>query len=132
MKKIIMTIAAVSALGIAAPAMAQNRGGNLDNRIENLQDQIQRGVHRGTISRYEAQPLRERLRQLTRLERQYSRGGFSRYERNDLQQRIQTLRQRIQYAERSRSRYDRRDRDDRHDRDDDRRGHDRRDGHSGR
>ncbi len=129
MKKIIMTIAAVSALGIAAPAVAQNRGGNLDNRIENLQDQIQHGVRRGTISRHEAQPLRERLHRLNRLERQYSRGGFSRYEQNDLRQRIQTLRQQIQYAERNRSRYDRHDRD--HDRDD-RRGHDGRDGRSGR
>ena len=128
MKKIIITIAAVSALGVAAPAMAQYRGGNLDNRIENLQDQIQRGVHRGTISRNESQPLRDRLRHLTRLERQYSRGGFSRNEQRDLQQRIQTLRQRIQYAERSGGRYDRHDRD--HDRDD-RRGRDGRDGRYG-
>jgi hypothetical protein len=134
MKKIIMTIAAVSALGIAAPAVAQNRGANFDNRIENLRDQIQRGVHRGTISRHEAQPLRERLQRLNRLERRYSYGGFSRYERNDLWQRIQRLRQQIQYAERSRGGYDRRDHDDDrgrgyrdHDRDD-RRGDDRRDG----
>jgi len=111
MKKIMMTIAAVSVLGTAAPAFAQARGQNFDNRIENLRSQIQQGVQRGTISRNEAQPLRERLRQLTRLERQYSRGGFSRSEQNDLQRRIQTLRQQIQHASRD-GRYDRDGRDD--------------------
>ena len=140
MKKLIMTIAAVSALGIAAPSVAQSRGSNFDNRIENLRDQIQRGVRRGTISRHEAQPLRERLHRLNRLERRYSYGGFSRYERRDLWQRIQRLRQQIEYAERRGGRYDRRDRDDDrgrgydrdrdHDRDD-RRGDDRRDDRRG-
>jgi anti-sigma28 factor (negative regulator of flagellin synthesis) len=101
MKKIMITIAALSALGGAVPAMAQSRGSNLDNRVENLRDQIQQGVQRGTISRGEAQPLRDRLRELTRLERQYSRGGFSRSEQRVLQQRIQSLRQQIQYAERN-------------------------------
>ncbi len=123
MKKLIMTMAALSVVSIAAPAAAQYRGGNLDNRIEHLQDRIQQGVQRGTISRGEAMPLRDRLRQLTRLERQFSRGGFSRNEQRVLQQRIQSLRQQIQYAERS-GRHDRHDRDDRydhHDRDDDRR-----------
>lgn len=134
MKKIILTIAAVSILGIGAPAVAQSRGSNFDNRIENLRDQIQRGIRRGTISRNEAQPLRERLQRLDRLERRYSYGGFSGQERNDLRQRIQRLRQQIEYAERSRGRYDRRDRDYDRDRDhdrDDRRGDDRRDGRRG-
>jgi hypothetical protein len=104
MKKIILSIAAVAALsaGAVAPASAQSRGSGLDNRIENLQAQIQRGVQRGTISRNEAQPLRNQLRDLTRLERQYSRGGFTRAEQRSLQQGIQSLRQRISYAEASR------------------------------
>ena len=98
MNKILMTFAAVSALAVAGPAMA-DRGQNFDNRIDSLQDEIQQGVRQGTISRSEAQPLRERLRQLTRLERQYSRGGFTRNEQRDLQQRIQKLRQQINYAQ---------------------------------
>lgn len=102
MKKFIATIAAVSAFAAASPAMAQGRGANLDNRIENLQQQIQRGVQRGTITRSEAQPLRNRLRTLTQLERQFSRGGFTRSEQNMLQQRIQNLRQQINAAERNR------------------------------
>ena len=98
MKKILMAFVVVSTLAAAGPAMA-DRGQNFDNRIDNLQDEIQRGIRQGTISRNEAQPLRERLRQLTRLERQYSRGGFTRSEQRDLQQRIQTLRHQINYAQ---------------------------------
>ncbi len=101
MKKILITIAAVSALAAGAPALAQNRGGNFDNRIEALQGQLQQGIQRGTISRNEAAPLRDRLRQLSQLERQYSRGGFNQREQNTLQQRTQSLRQQIQFAERS-------------------------------
>ncbi|HEY0012088.1 MAG TPA: hypothetical protein VGB79_04460 [Allosphingosinicella sp.] len=105
MKKIILSIAAAAALsaGAAAPAAAQNRGSGLDNRIEALQQQIQHGVQRGTISRNEAQPLRDQLRDLTRLERQYSRGGFTRAEQRSLQTGIQNLRQRIAYAAASRN-----------------------------
>lgn len=105
MKKIILSIAAVAALSAgAAPATAQSRGSGLDNRIESLQQQIQAGVQRGTISRTEAVPLRTRLREVTQLERQYSRGGFTRTEQSRLQQRIQILRQQIQQAERTGSR----------------------------
>ncbi len=100
-EKILITIAAVSALAAGAPALAQNRGGNFDNRIEALQGQLQQGIQRGTISRNEAAPLRDRLRQLSQLERQYSRGGFNQREQNTLQQRTQSLRQQIQFAERS-------------------------------
>ena len=125
MKKTIMTIAALSVLAIATPAAAQyqggnhdnhgynhdNRGSNLDNRVDALEHQFRTGVARGTISRHEAAPLRERLRQLTRLERQYGRNGFNRRETSELRQRIQTLRQQISYAERNGNRrYDRSDR----------------------
>jgi hypothetical protein len=124
MNKIIISMAAVSGLAIAAPAAAQYAGANLQVRVQQLQTEIQTGVQRGTISRAEAGPLRERLRQLTRLERQYARNGLTRVERQDLQTRIQNLRQQIRYAERSGDpRYDR-DRDgddDRYDRNDDNR-----------
>lgn len=98
MNKIVMTVAAVTTLATAMPVMAE-RGQNLDERVEKLQDEIQQGVRRGAISRSEARPLRDHLRQLTRLERHYSRGGFSRQEQRDLQQRIRTLRQRIHFAQ---------------------------------
>ena len=113
MKKIITAIAALSAVGLAAPAVAQDRYGNnnaygyangygIDARTDQLQRRIQVGIQRGTISRQEAVYLRDSFRQLNRLERQYSRGGLNRGERQDLQQRVQQLQRQIQLAERNR------------------------------
>ena len=108
MKTIIFSMAAVSALALGAPAMAQQGGGygvsgdtRIDVRIGELQSRLQAGVQQGAISRQEAQPLRTQLRELTRLERQYARDGLSRMERQELQQRVQTLRQQIRSAEMS-------------------------------
>ena len=149
MKKIITIVAALSAIGLAAPAAAQNRYGNneaygyangnggIEARTDQLERRFQTGIQRGTISRQEAGYLRDGFRQLDRLERQYRRDGFSRFERQTLQQRIHQLQQQIQVAERSRdSRYGRDDdrdgrdwndgRGDRDDRYDDRNGDDRR------
>ena len=140
MKKAVILAAALVALGGTAPAAAQSNWGNYANgydrngfefRLNQLQERIQYGVERRTISRQEAYQLRDQLRQLNRLERQYGRNGLNRGERRDLQERIQYLQRQIQIAERDRGyghdrndRYDRdddrRDRDD--DRDDDRRG----------
>jgi hypothetical protein len=131
MKTMFITIAALTAVAVAAPAAAQNRGGYGDVRVEHLQDQLQQGVQRGTISRQEAMPLRERLRQLTRLERQYSRDGLNRRERHDLQQRIQTLRQQIRFAASNGGR-DGRGRGGHDGHDDDRDGRHGRDGRGGR
>jgi hypothetical protein len=141
MKKIITLVAALSAIGLAAPAAAQDRYGNnnnnsygqgyghggIDARTDQLQRRIQVGIQRGTISRQEAGYLHNGLRQLNILERQYSRGGFSRNERQALHQRILHLQQQIQAAERSRD-----SRDSRYGRDDDRDGRDWRDGRDGR
>ncbi|MFN3389914.1 MAG: hypothetical protein ACK40O_13410, partial [Allosphingosinicella sp.] len=82
-------------------------------RIDQLQTNLQAGVQSGRITRNEAQPLREQIRALNNLERQFSRDGLSRGERDQLQQRVQTLRQQIRLAERNgdnRGRYDRDDR----------------------
>ena len=135
MKKIIMTMAAVSALSIGVPAAAQNMGFGAQSRVQQLQLQLQAGVQSGAISRREAMPLRTRLSQLLRLEQLYGRGGFTGRERADLQQRSVALRQEIRIASRDGNngygrdgrydndrdgRYDS-DRDGRYDRDDDRR-----------
>jgi hypothetical protein len=126
MKKIIIALAATTALAAAAPAAAQyGMGGHGQIRSEQLQMQLQAGVRSGAISRAEAIPLREQLIQLTRLERLYARDGISGRERADLQHRINRIRQGIRMAERTGDdRYgrddDRYDRDDRYSRDDDR------------
>jgi hypothetical protein len=111
MNKLLIALAATTAFTAAAPAAAQYGAGNAELRVDQLQAQLQAGVQSGSITRAEAMPLREQLRQLTRLERQYAAGGFSNQERMDLRSRIQTLRQGIRMAGRTGdSRYDRDDR----------------------
>ena len=112
MKKILIALAATTAFAGAAPAAAQYGGANIQLRIDQLQTQLQAGVRSGGITRAEAMPLRQRLRQLTDLERQYAPGGLSIQERTDLQNRMASLRQEIRLASRAGdSRYDRDDRD---------------------
>ncbi|MEA3016324.1 MAG: hypothetical protein QOI38_1046 [Sphingomonadales bacterium] len=103
MNRILLTMAAVSAVAIGAPAMAQYPGGSTGIQAgagtDQLSARIDAGIRQGTISRQEAASLRTQLRTLTRLERQYSIGGFSVQERTDLQQRTRTLRQQIRVAD---------------------------------
>ncbi|HEX2764719.1 MAG TPA: hypothetical protein VHM92_12865 [Allosphingosinicella sp.] len=111
MKKIIIALAATTAFAGAAPALAQYGSGNYPSRTYQLQEQLQEGVRSGAITRAEAMPLRQQLRQLGQLERQYSYGGITGRERSDLQMRINRLRQQIRFAARNGdSRYDRDDR----------------------
>jgi hypothetical protein len=116
MKKIILSMAAISALAIAAPAAAQysnngyqnssnsyqnnaNANGNITDRIAQLRMRLQTGVQSGTITRQEAVPIRQQLQLLNRLERQYSVNGIDGRERNDLQQRIRSVRQQLRAAD---------------------------------
>ncbi|HEX8240106.1 MAG TPA: hypothetical protein VF574_10250 [Allosphingosinicella sp.] len=130
-KTLFIALAATTAIAAAAPASAQsgyggngygNGYGNAQIRSDQLQMQLQAGIRSGAITRAEAMPLREQLRQLTRLETLYARDGISGRERADLQHRINSLRQGIRMAERGPDgRYGRDDdRDGRYDRDDDR------------
>src|SRR5688572_21265867 len=100
MNKMILTMAAISALSIGAPAAAQSLGFGGQMRVQQLQAQLQAGIQTGAISRREAMPLREQLRQLVRLEQIYARGGISGRERADLMQRTNELRRQIRLAER--------------------------------
>jgi hypothetical protein len=146
MNRIIFTAlaatSAVAAIAAAAPASAQPGyggnaygRGNAEVRADQLQMRLQAGIRSGAITRSEAMPLREQLRDLSRLETLYARGGISGRERADLQQRIASLRQGIRMAERGSAgrygrddddRYGRADVDSRYDRDND--GWDDRDG----
>jgi len=119
MKKFMIALAATTALTVAAPAAAQYGRGNADLGVERLRTELQIGIQSGEISRSEAIPLREQLRQLNQLERRYALDGINGRERADIQRRINHLRQGIRMASRDgRGRYDRND--DRYDRDDDR------------
>ena len=144
MKKLLLTVTAMSALAAAAPAAAQygsqgnynnqannqgynnqgygnqgygnqgynnsgnwNGGGQMDmsGRISQLEARLQAGIQSGDIDRTEGREIRQDLRDLRRLERQYSADGLSQTERRDLQQRLRTVRQDIRLADNGR--YDR-------------------------
>ena len=115
MKTIFMTMAAVSALALTAPASAQSWNSHQTHSAE-LRMQIDAGVESGAISRREMAPLRDSLRQLVALERQFSANGISGREHASLQQRSATLRRQITLAARSgpaRTEYDGRGGDER-------------------
>jgi hypothetical protein len=121
MNKILLSMAAVGAVAVAAPAVSQswnNNGNNgynnnayadgnvgISNRIAQLDARLSAGIQSGEVSRSEARNLRLQVRDLQRLERQYSYNGFTQTERQDLQQRLRTLRQAIRTADNGR--YDR-------------------------
>jgi hypothetical protein len=105
MKRVFLAMTAVCALTAAAPAAAQygsanaNVGMGISNRITQLQSRIDAGVRAGTINRSEAFSLRNELRELSRLERQYSRNGLTVQERQDLQIRLRDLRDDVRLAD---------------------------------
>lgn len=107
MNKVLLSMAAVGAIAAAAPSAAQyantnvNAGGGvgIENRIARLEARIDAGVQAGTIDRTEARSLRQQLRDIRRLERQYSRNGLSQQERFDLQQRVRTFRDQLRLAD---------------------------------
>lgn len=127
MKKLMITVAAMAALGAAVPASAQfggpnyggpnrgwdqnARGPNFDNRIDQLESMIQRGVQRGSLTQNEARKLRDDVRSLHQLDRQYRRAGYSWSERDRMDRRIDNLRDKIERNMRDGERRYGRDRD---------------------
>jgi hypothetical protein len=112
MNKVLLSMAAIGAIAVAAPAASQtwsnaNAGGTMgiSNRIAQLDARLSAGIQSGEISRSEARTLRMQVRQLQRLEQQYSYNGLTQSERQDLQQRLRMLREDIRTADNGR--YDR-------------------------
>jgi hypothetical protein len=112
MNKILLSMAAVGAIAVAAPAASQtwsnaNAGGGMgiSNRIAQLDARIAAGISAGEINRTEARSLRLQVRQLRQLERRYSYNGLTQSEREDLRSRLRELRQDIRIADNGR--YDR-------------------------
>ena len=106
MTKTLMALVAGTALATAAPAISQtgvnaNVNANMAVRISQLQTDLQAQVRAGAITRSEAQPIRQRLRELRQLQAQYSANGLTWTERQDLQVRIRDLRSQINYAARN-------------------------------
>lgn len=110
MRNLYLGIAALPLLAVAAPAAAQyypnnqnqyanHSNGNLSVRIDQLSARLQAGVQSGSITRRDAAPIREQIRQLSWLERRYSANGLSGQERADLQQRVRMVRQQLRAAD---------------------------------
>lgn len=99
MKTILMTMTALAAVGLAAPASAQPWTGH-QSQTASLQMQLDAGMRTGAISHREAFPLRRSLRDLITLERQFGRNGFSGSENAVLRQRSNELSRQIRFAER--------------------------------
>lgn len=97
------TMAALSALAAAAPAIGQNwagAGASTHARVQQLEAWLEAGLRRGTIPRWHANRLRSQAQQLRQLEMRYRSGGISSRERADLEMRIDNLASQIRYAER--------------------------------
>lgn len=90
MKKILISIAAVSALAAATvPAMAS--AAPINQRQAQLEQRIDVGLRNHSLTRAEATRLRAQLRDTARLEASYRRGGLSGWERADLDRRFDRI-----------------------------------------
>lgn len=122
MKKILLSIAAVSAVAAAVPAVASaqsygyDRGyhGGYDrqdvggDRVARLDQRIDMGIRNGGLTRNEAWRLKGDLRETARLESRYRRGGLTGWERADLDRRYDRISAQIRYERHDGDRYGRR------------------------
>jgi hypothetical protein len=96
MKRIVASLLAIGALGVALPAAAAPWQ-NINQRQNQLERRIDRGVRDGTLTRFEARDLRRQFVSLERLEHRYRRNGLSNWERRDLDRRFDALSAQIRY-----------------------------------
>ena len=110
MKKVLLSLAAVSAIALTAtPAAADHDHRNrvvsperlINQREAQLDRQIDVALHRGQITRIEARRLQLELRRINQLERHYRRGGLNRGEFNDLNARLQRVQHQLHAAQRN-------------------------------
>jgi len=97
MRKVLISIAMMSATMAAVPASAQawrvqpRVQREIQQDINQLQNQIQRAAQRRTISQREAVGLRRDAINLQRTYNSYLRGGLNRAEVSDLQSRVNRI-----------------------------------------
>ena len=93
MKRILLTVAAASAVLAAVPAAASAAPWRpISERQANLEHRIDQGVRSGELTRSEARRLRSEFHDVERLEAHYRRtGGLSPRERADLDRRYDRL-----------------------------------------
>jgi Ni/Co efflux regulator RcnB len=102
MKRLLLSVAAASAVLVCLPAAASAAPWQpINQRQANLERRIDQGVRTGDLTRPEAARLRTQYREVARLEAHYRHtgGGLSGWERSDLDHRFDRLSDHV-YAER--------------------------------
>jgi hypothetical protein len=102
MKRVLLSIAAASAVLVSLPAVASAAPWqSIDQRQANIEQRIHQGLRNGSLTRTEAARLRDRYRDIVNLEANYRRtgGGLNRGERADLNARFDRLSRQV-YAQR--------------------------------
>jgi ABC-type microcin C transport system permease subunit YejB len=102
MKRLLLSVAAASAVLVSLPAVASAAPWQpINQRQANLEHRIDQGVRNGSLTGPEATKLREQYRDLARLEANYRRSGrgLSPSERADLDRRFDRLSDHV-YAQR--------------------------------
>jgi hypothetical protein len=109
MNRVLLSVAAIGALTIAAPALAQSGYGpqraapgvgawqNINARQAQLDRRIDMGIRNGTLTRGEATRLRAEFQTIANLESRYRMNGLDWRERQDLDRRFDELSARIRY-----------------------------------
>ncbi len=97
MKKILLSITAVSALAAATVVPAVASAQSFDHRQDRLERRIDQGLRNGSLSRGEAYRLNAQLHETARLEYRYRRDGLSGWERADLDRRFDRISAAIRY-----------------------------------
>lgn len=87
MRKLLLAIAAASAVGVSLPAMAQD----FDGRANSMQERIDNSARDGSLNWYEAQNLRTRLHDLERTQARYEEQGMRGWQARDLDRRYDAL-----------------------------------------
>ena len=114
MKKVLLSLAAVTAIAAASPAAADNdhrrdrdrgdRRVSINERQHDLAQRIDRAFRRGELTRTEAGRLVTQLRRVEALEHQYRRGGLAAWERHELDRRLDAVQSQLRIERRDNDR----------------------------
>lgn len=123
LKSFMVPMMAIAAVASAVPAVASAQNYRpapqysqqapglhaFSYRKDQLERRIDRAVDQRRLDRREGRELKQELREISRLERDFARGGFSRQERQRLEQRYDRVEAKFERELRQERREDRRD-----------------------
>ena len=105
MRKVLLSMVALSTVAVAMPAQAahySHRGSQIERQLDQIAKQVERAEQRRAISRREANGLLRRADQIDRLHDRYARNGLDRREMATLQRQVNDLRQDLRFERRDR------------------------------